>query len=131
MRGFHALKMNKKYGVIWYKSICQSPKTYLNFHYIACYLPGLSYTQYKDSDNIVACVNLPNMHYPKVQKVDVYAQSIQQLLALGDFQIASYHLSLSFCPSSALWKPVHSWLCLLYTSPSPRDKRQSRMPSSA
>ena len=23
------------------------------------------------------------------------------------------------------------WLCLLYTSPSPRDKRQSRMPSSA
>ena len=24
-----------------------------------------------------------------------------------------------------------SWICLLYTSPSPRDKRQSRMPSSA
>ena len=23
------------------------------------------------------------------------------------------------------------WRCLLYTSPSPRDKRQSRMPSSA
>ena len=23
------------------------------------------------------------------------------------------------------------WYCLLYTSPSPRDKRQSRMPSSA
>ena len=26
---------------------------------------------------------------------------------------------------------VLSYLCLLYTSPSPRDKRQSRMPSSA
>ena len=25
----------------------------------------------------------------------------------------------------------HFYLCLLYTSPSPRDKRQSRMPSSA
>ena len=25
----------------------------------------------------------------------------------------------------------YSWTCLLYTSPSPRDKRQSRMPSSA
>ena len=25
----------------------------------------------------------------------------------------------------------HAWRCLLYTSPSPRDKRQSRMPSSA
>ena len=25
----------------------------------------------------------------------------------------------------------HYYVCLLYTSPSPRDKRQSRMPSSA
>ena len=38
----------------------------------------------------------------------------------------------------ALWKavqnPIHQddlFRCLLYTSPSPRDKRQSRMPSSA
>ena len=30
-------------------------------------------------------------------------------------------------------RPDYGWLsdCLLYTSPSPRDKRQSRMPSSA
>ena len=27
--------------------------------------------------------------------------------------------------------PRKMWNCLLYTSPSPRDKRQSRMPSSA
>ena len=27
--------------------------------------------------------------------------------------------------------PLGIWTCLLYTSPSPRDKRQSRMPSSA
>ena len=27
--------------------------------------------------------------------------------------------------------PTYLWGCLLYTSPSPRDKRQSRMPSSA
>ena len=27
--------------------------------------------------------------------------------------------------------PYSSYICLLYTSPSPRDKRQSRMPSSA
>ena len=26
---------------------------------------------------------------------------------------------------------LHLYFCLLYTSPSPRDKRQSRMPSSA
>ena len=29
------------------------------------------------------------------------------------------------------WVNEHSSTCLLYTSPSPRDKRQSRMPSSA
>ena len=33
------------------------------------------------------------------------------------------------------WVPaaggIPPWICLLYTSPSPRDKRQSRMPSSA
>ena len=28
-------------------------------------------------------------------------------------------------------KTLHPKICLLYTSPSPRDKRQSRMPSSA
>ena len=32
---------------------------------------------------------------------------------------------------SALTVTIHKNICLLYTSPSPRDKRQSRMPSSA
>ena len=31
---------------------------------------------------------------------------------------------------SGVWSRTHP-ICLLYTSPSPRDKRQSRMPSSA
>ena len=34
-------------------------------------------------------------------------------------------------PMYAGFMPDDSILCLLYTSPSPRDKRQSRMPSSA
>ena len=29
------------------------------------------------------------------------------------------------------WKPFSNKICLLYTSPSPRDSRVSRMPSSA
>ena len=36
----------------------------------------------------------------------------------------------AFEPNHAL-EPVKQYTCLLYTSPSPRDKRQSRMPSSA
>ena len=35
----------------------------------------------------------------------------------------------SVCVRRAVW--VMLYACLLYTSPSPRDKRQSRMPSSA
>ena len=32
---------------------------------------------------------------------------------------------------TTLWELANAKACLLYTSPSPRDKRQSRMPSSA
>ena len=35
------------------------------------------------------------------------------------------------CRNEYVVKEVISYTCLLYTSPSPRDKRQSRMPSSA
>ena len=31
----------------------------------------------------------------------------------------------------SIWDEARAEVCLLYTSPSPRDKRQSRMPSSA
>ena len=33
--------------------------------------------------------------------------------------------------SPKYWQSAGAYACLLYTSPSPRDKRQSRMPSSA
>ena len=39
--------------------------------------------------------------------------------------------SLSRLPKDLLAVPLLRDTCLLYTSPSPRDKRQSRMPSSA
>ena len=35
----------------------------------------------------------------------------------------------SVCVS--LWEVARKWGCLLYTSPSPRDRTRSRMPSSA
>ena len=44
-----------------------------------------------------------------------------------DVQRATAHTSMRLSPPLATLPPV----CLLYTSPSPRDKRQSRMPSSA
>ena len=36
-----------------------------------------------------------------------------------------------FFATSGTFVPGNSYLCLLYTSPSPRDRQKSRMPSSA
>ena len=38
---------------------------------------------------------------------------------------------LKFAPNAPQKKPVEDICCLLYTSPSPRDRTRSRMPSSA
>ena len=40
-----------------------------------------------------------------------------------DYDLQTYRVNIN--------KAASAWDCLLYTSPSPRDKRQSRMPSSA
>ena len=40
-------------------------------------------------------------------------------------------ISSAYSPTNENIAPTHFSPCLLYTSPSPRDKRQSRMPSSA
>ena len=44
----------------------------------------------------------------------------------GELLGAGHNQPIAACDATA-----HAEICLLYTSPSPRDKRQSRMPSSA
>ena len=53
--------------------------TFLAFHYLACDLAALPYEQYRDSDNIVARLNLPNMHYAPQMKLEAYAKAVQGL----------------------------------------------------
>ena len=50
-----------------------------------------------------------------------------QRLAVGDTVISAGRADVK--PGNTM--PLRVMPCLLYTSPSPRDKRQSRMPSSA
>jgi len=57
-------------------------ETYLDFHYLSCALGELSYDHYRDSDNLVARLNLPNMRYPAEHKVAVYAQAVRGLTTL-------------------------------------------------
>ena len=46
---------------------------------------------------------------------------------MGSFSNTSFDI----IGSNSIYGPEKNNVCLLYTSPSPRDKRQSRMPSSA
>ena len=49
-------------------------------------------------------------------------------IACGDMVLAGGHAIAAVVTRD---DAVRSWACLLYTSPSPRDQRGSRMPSSA
>ena len=63
------------------------------------------------------------------QKVDVSRQTISAI-EKGNYN-PSVNLCIRIC--QALDKTLDDlfWPCLLYTSPSPRDRQKSRMPSSA
>ena len=56
---------------------------YLDFRYLSCHLRRLPYHRYRDSDNLVARLNLPNMAWSTVdEKLDAYAAAVRGLLAL-------------------------------------------------
>ena len=79
-------------------------------------------------------VLVPVLFYFKSQEAFFTSLYSSVIVATGFFLgavIMSYaaKISLNFYYFAALFGYVFS--CLLYTSPSPRDKRQSRMPSSA
>ena len=53
------------------------------------------------------------------------------ILLEGDLIYTDEAISKMVHTDSMAVSPLKPYICLLYTSPSPRDKRQSRMPSSA
>ena len=57
----------------------------------------------------------------------LYSQSIKALLDTG----ASEPVAISASANNEIWRYTDIHVCLLYTSPSPRDRQKSRMPSSA
>ena len=64
---------------------------------------------------------------PNDEKADEIIEKIANIFGVGrvDHIIDGEYLDVITLPI------VYNNICLLYTSPSPRDKRQSRMPSSA
>lgn len=59
-------------------------QTFLSFRYIQCVLNRLEAKDYYQSDNIVARMNLPLMHYPDHQKLEVFHHAIQGLITLEE-----------------------------------------------
>ena len=57
-------------------------REYLRFGFLACALAELPFEHYRDSVNLVARLNLPNMRYAPQQRVDVYAHALRGLNAL-------------------------------------------------
>ncbi len=56
---------------------------YLDFRYLSCHVRRLPYHRYRDSNNLVARLNLPNMAWSTVdEKLDAYAAAVRGLLAL-------------------------------------------------
>ena len=65
-------------------------------------------------------------------RVAVTPQSVPKLIKLGyEVMVETRAGILANFPDELYTKAGATIGCLLYTSPSPRDKRQSRMPSSA
>ena len=57
---------------------------YAEFNYIACDLKRLSAADYKDSQNIVARLNLPNMQFQSQDKIEIYAAAQMGLMQFED-----------------------------------------------
>jgi len=58
-------------------------QTYLHFRYLACRLPRLPWRAYRDSDNLVARLNLPNMAWTTTaEKLEAFAAAVRGLQAL-------------------------------------------------
>jgi hypothetical protein len=55
---------------------------FLTFRYLACTLNALPWEDWRDSDNLVARLNLPNMRYRRSERVAVYASATRGLMEL-------------------------------------------------
>ena len=57
-------------------------RAYLRFDYLACRLTDTPYEDWRESRNVAALVNLPNMRVPEGRRVDAYADAMRGLGAV-------------------------------------------------
>ena len=87
---------------------------------------------YQDIAGIgTASASIYNVEYRPINQTDFYEISLDSTSFDGSFQVPGKTKALEETPTTAETLVVDSTVCLLYTSPSPRDNTGSRMPSSA
>ena len=71
--------------------------------------------------------------YPKFRMlaVKLKAKGIDRWGAKAIWEVLRYEMALKSVTSGEKYALNNNYTCLLYTSPSPRDRQKSRMPSSA
>ena len=106
--------------------------------------PGVDYTTCSDDDN---CLKIAFEVKEEYQNIDENPQKLADRLGeLMGQEVEIYPVNskaatiealrfgnadIGFLDGGAAWLSWQQYGCLLYTSPSPRDQRGSRMPSSA
>ena len=117
----------------------------LSSYALIAYGKGRSYMasfNYLMMGTMGACLYLLGVGFVFVKtgtlNIENLSQIIPQTLQNSQAVFVGFVLIMIGAWAKMAFFPLHGWLpnaysyaCLLYTSPSPRDKRQSRMPSSA
>ena len=99
------------------------------------YAPKIQSPNFVEIENLDYSITLLPGGLPYHQRIN--RRQLDTLLIVGDEKSRSFKIGigvdLKYPLKSAIDRvcPALTTTCLLYTSPSPRDKRQSRMPSSA
>ena len=83
---------------------------------------------YSDRSTVLSCVRYGNVMYSRGSVIPLF---VQQLKKNQPITVTHPDMTRFLMPLSAAVDLVLYAFCLLYTSPSPRDRQKSRMPSSA
>ena len=70
----------------------------------------------------------------KIPEEVLWLSGLEEPVLMRDVDRYVDQLYSDFCRTEGedfIFTPWHRYVCLLYTSPSPRDRQKSRMPSSA
>ena len=115
------------YFSAWFPVLVHGSATHLagrEEELFASYRPGDSIPIVGSSDDVATQVILPN-----AAEIETASDRVERIDQVGYYQLKNP--SGAWTVASSLLSKQESNVCLLYTSPSPRDQRGSRMPSSA